>query len=193
MGEIYPAIPKPQSGNAGIEAQWKTITAGFDAANEQRDSKWAFPKYNVTLKYPPLDLTDFAVLWAFYMARKGSFEAFWFYDAEAVAHVNQYVGVGDGGEVTFDIPGKSTSAQSIYLFGTLQSGAYTIVQGGGDGNSDRVTFDTAPVAGVLITASFTGYLRCRVRFADDKLSRDHFVRALYTTGINLTGLAPAPL
>jgi hypothetical protein len=98
--------------------------------------------------------------------------------------------LGDGDEDTFDIPGKSTSSQSIYLDGALQGSGYTILTGGGVSSSDRVQFTSPPDIGVEISCSFTGLLRIRCRYAQDKLSREQFLEYMYKTGVELKGLTP---
>jgi len=65
---------------------------------------------------------------------------------------------------------------------------YTILTGGGEESADRVQFDTAPASGVIITATFTGDLRIKCRFKEDKLTRSNFIYRLFRTGVELYGL-----
>jgi hypothetical protein len=99
-----------------------------------------------------------------------------------------YVGIGNGTTTIFDLPGKTTSAQSIYLDGALQGGGYSILVGGGTENADRVSFTSAPSANQIITVDFTGTLRLKCRFKEDSMSKTGFTKALYSTGIELVGL-----
>lgn len=184
----FPTTPRP-SYPVIIEPEWKTNISTFDSGKEQRRQKWDYPKYNVELTYNVLSSANIQVLWDFYMARKGASEAFYFYDLESVAHNAQYVGQGDGAIVTFDIPGKSTSSQVIYIDGVPQGSGYTILTGGGSENSDRVQFTAPPAAGGMISCDFTGFLRIRCRFEKDKMSKTAFTASLRQTGLKLKGLS----
>lgn len=191
---VFPAAPLPAYPVA-IEPEWGTLVSEFDSGAEMRRQLWTFPKYNATLRYEALSAANQQILWAFYMARKGAFEPFWFFDpAPAIgivtSHTGQYVGVGNGSTRAFDLPGSSTSSRSVYFNGAVQSSGFTYGTGTGDGGADQVTFTVAPSAGVLITANFTGTLRMRVRFAADKLSRELFMTVLFNYGLALKGLGP---
>ncbi len=191
----YPTIPKPRSGGYAIEGRWKTVIGGFDGTNEQRREKQAFVQYDVTLSYNKLAATDFDILWNFYMAQHGAARAFHFFALEArtlTAAEEQYMGIAEDGQTVFDIPGASTSSQTIYLNGAVQDpGSYTILIGGGADGSDRVQFNNPPGAGAIVSAIFTGFLRVRCRFSEDKMSKEHFARTLYSaSGIKLKGLPP---
>lgn len=192
MSEAFPTSPAPMF-PVIIEPVWNTIITSFDGANEQRRQKWAFAKYNVTLKFDPLTASEFQTLWAFYMARKGSFEPFYYYPIDTQTLTGLYVGTGDNATEVFDLPGKTTSAQTIYVDGVLQilTTDYVILTGGGDGSADRVDFVSPPAEGEVITCGFTGYLRIRCRFSEDRMTREWFTAALYRTGLELKGLAAA--
>lgn len=180
-----------------IEPEFNTLLSGFDGGGEQRRQKQLYPKYNVFVSYPNISIAEARTLWEFYMARKGAYEAFYIYDLALILghsfnHVGEYCGTGDGSTTIFDIPGRSTSSQTIYAGGVDVNSSTTILTGGGTSSSDRVQFDAAaPAAGVIVTSDFTGYLRMRVKFAEDKLSREVFHYKLYAYGIRLKGLSPA--
>ncbi|MGA2332297.1 MAG: DUF2460 domain-containing protein [Syntrophales bacterium] len=183
----YPTSPVPQVPYT-ITPTWKTIITGFDNGAEQRKQKRAFAKYDVTLTYDVLLVSEIQALWNFYQSQKGAFGAFFFYALESAAYTNLAVGIGDASTLTFDIPGKSTSSQSVYVNGVIQSSGITILVGGGQENSDRVQFNAAPALGAVISCDFTGYLRIRCRFKNDQLSRQMFEALIYKTGIELQGL-----
>jgi hypothetical protein len=186
---LFPATPLPQY-PYDISVVWKTIISAFDSGKEQRRQKQTYAKYDMSLTYNALHEADFQTLWNFYVARKGSFEAFYFYTLARFSWYGLFIWTGDGAIVTFDIPGKSTSAQVIYNNGiVVPGGDYTIVTGGGMEGSDRVTFNTAPVLNAIITCDFTGFMRIRCRFEEDKLTKEAFDGALYRTGLKLKGLA----
>jgi hypothetical protein len=180
-----------------ISPRFSTISTGMDSGAEERTAKWLFPKYDVAVKYDALSATDAQTLWNFYLARKGGYEAFYIFDLSLIAsvtksHVDQYVGTGDGTTTIFDIPGRSTSGQTIAIDASdIDPGDYTILVGGGSSEADRVEFDNAPDAGAIITASFSGYLRIRVCFAQDSMDQALFITNLYTMGLEMKGLAAA--
>lgn len=181
-----------------ITPVWQTVVARFDGGGEQRRQKQLYATYDVQLNFKALSAADAQTLWAFYMARKGAAVAFYFYDPApgigiTTSHAGLYAGTGDGSTEVFDLPGKSTSSQVIYAAGVEQTLTtdYVILTGGGDGSADRVDFVSPPATGVVITCDFTGTLRIRCRFAQDRLSRELFMTVLTNYGIELKGLSPA--
>lgn len=185
----YPTSPAPQNPYS-ITANWKTITSPYDSGKEQRRQKQTYAKYDVTLAYNALSSANFQALWNFYAAQKGAYGAFYFYTLESADWDGIFIGTGDAANTAFDIPGKSTSAHVIYKNGLVVAAAdYTISAGGGAESADKITFDVAPVANAIITCDFTGFMRIRCRFEEDKLSKEGFAGRLYKTGIKLKGLA----
>lgn len=197
MAEVFPEDILPVY-PVVITPVWGTLVSDFDSGNEQRRQKLLYAKYDVQLQMRAVSAADLQTLWDFYQARKGAAGAFYFYDPRpangiTVSHTGLYVGTGDGSTEIFDIPGKSTSSQTIYVDGTEQTVTtdYAILTGGGDGSADRVDFVVAPGNGQIITCDFTGTLRIRCRFAQDSLSFEWFMVLLTNIGLQLKGLAPA--
>ena len=193
----FPEDPKPVYPLV-VTPVWNTIISQTGTGKEQRLQKSLFAVYDVTVKYYGLSSADAKTLWEFYMARKGAFEAFYIYDLALLAgvsfvHTGMYAGVGDGATDVFDIPGRSTSSQTIYIDGNEQSTPtdYSILTGGGVSGSDRIDFVSAPAEGNIITCDFAGFLRIRARFLHDELPRELFIRNLFNYGIELKGLKPA--
>ena len=192
----YPETPKPAYPLI-ITPRFRTIVSGMDSGVEERTSKWLFAKYDVTVQYKALTATNAQTIWNFYIARKGSAEAFYIYDLSLLAsitkvHEDQYIATADGTTLIYDIPGRSTSSQVIYSDGIVVSASlYSILTAGGVSSSDRVSFTAAPAEGAVITCDFAGYLRIRARFKDDMLSYELFTTNLFNLGAELTGLAPA--
>lgn len=186
MAEFPSTVPPKQDGY-DLSVEWNTIITQMDSGLEQRRQKWTFPKYNIELTFDLLSSTDAATLWNFYIARNGRSEAFYFYDKESLAWTGLYIGVGDGSTQTFDLPGKTTTSQTIYVDGVSEAGV-TILTGGGAESSDRVTFTVAPATGEILSCDLTGYLRIRCRFEEDKMTRRMFLDAIYRTGLKLKGL-----
>jgi hypothetical protein len=179
-----------------IEPEWDTLVSQFDSGAEQRRQKSLYPKFNAKLRLNGYAAAAAQTIWDFYMARKGRFESFYFFDPAPDASIvtsydDLFIGTGDGSTDIWDIPGKSTSSQVIYIDGVTQTLTtdYAILTGGGDGSADRVDFVTAPSTGEAITCDFTGKLRINCRFAQDKLSKELFIRTLFRFGIELKGLA----
>lgn len=182
---LYPLI---------IESEFNTLISDKDSGGEQRRQKLMYPKYNVIVEYNPLPISDAKTIWGFYMARKGASEAFYIYDfsslpATSFNHSKEYCGTGDGTTTIFDIPGKSTSSRTVYVDNVDYTSSVSFLTGGGTSNSDRIQFSSAPVAGGIITIDFTGFLRMRVRFLEDKMTREAFNYKLFQYGLKLKGLS----
>lgn len=185
----YPASPAPND-PVSVTPIWKTNVTSLDSGKEQRRQKWSFPKYDVSLNYDLIiPQSNMQILWDFYMARKGAAEAFYFYFRRSGAHKAQFVDYGDGSTTIFDLPGKSTSSRSIYFDGAVQSSGFSYLTGGGGESSDRVEFASAPPNGTLITCDFTGFLRNRCRFEEDRMTEERFFLTCYRTGLRLKGLS----
>ena len=188
-------FPEIATQSLTVEPEFNTLISAFDGGGEQRRSKQLYPKYNVTLAYDTLEVADVRTLWEFYMARNGAQEAFYIYDftlflEQTFNHVGAYCGTADGTDTIFDIPGRTTTSHTIYSDAVDVTTDTSILVGGGSSDSDRVEYDTAPTEGIIITADFTGYLRIRARFAEDKLPRETFIEQIYSYGIKLKGLSP---
>jgi uncharacterized protein (TIGR02217 family) len=179
-----------------IEPTWDTLIHTTDSGAEQRRQKSLYPRFNVKFQLRGKSATDAQTIWDFFMARKGAFESFYFFDPAPnmsilTSYDDLFIGTGDGDTEVFDIPGKSTSSQVIYIDGTTQTLTtdYVILTGGGDGNADRVDFVTAPALGTAISCDFSGRLRINCRFAYDSLPKELFATILFNFGIELKGLA----
>lgn len=171
-----------------IEPRWRTLINSTDTDNEQRIAKRAFPVFDVRLKFGALSKANFALLWDFYCARRGSYEAFYWFAPESDTYKGLFVGIGTGSKTIWDLPGKSTSARTLYKNGQLQSSGFTYLTGGGEGGADRVQFDAAPANGDVLSVDFTGILRVKCRFENDRLTKEFFEILLYRSTIDLKGL-----
>jgi hypothetical protein len=188
-------FPEIDSFTLTVEPEFNTLISSFDGGGEQRRSKQLYPKYNVTLSYDRIEIADTRTIWEFYLLCNGAHESFYIYDFTVLLghkfnHKKQYCGTADGIDTIFDIPGRTTTSHTIYSDGVDVTSSTSILVGGGNSDSDRVQFDVAPSAGKIITADFTGYLRIRARFAEDKLPRETFIEQIYSYGIKLKGLSP---
>lgn len=167
-----------------------TISHTSDSGIEVRRKKRAFAQFDVMVDFHPMTKANMQTLYDFYMARSGSYEAFYIYDVVTMDHDSLLVGTGDGSTVTFDIPGKSTSSQTVYVNGIVQTNNVTVFYNYGSGaeSSDQVTFSSAPSIGDILSCNFTGFLRVRCRFMDDTFTRDNLYGNVFQTSIKLKGL-----
>lgn len=174
-----------------VTIQQKTLVSQFDGGGrEKRKRKWLYPKRDVTVQHEARSKADIATLYAFYMARSGSYEAFSFFLALSNTYVGEYVGTGDGSTTAFDLPSADATDYKIYNNGIEQEEgvAYTFTASGGADGADRVTFSAAPNDGDQITYDFTGYLKIRGRFAEDNMTYETFYDRLTYTGLQIRGL-----
>jgi hypothetical protein len=113
--------------------------------------------------------------------------------------------------LTPSVTGVTQTSQpggSTYIWASIESGfnyndagGYTyeiskgaVLTGGGAESSDRISFAPAPTLGKLITCDLTGFLRMRVRFKEDKFSRQSLPHLISAGGtIELKGLSPEDL
>lgn len=177
-----------------LTPNFNTLVTNFNGGGEKRRQKLLYPIYNIQVNYKYLTVIDAKTLYEFYMARSGMYESFYIFDyAEKLLHTfihkDQYCGTGNDDTTIFDIPGKSTSSQTIYVAGVDTTSTSTVLVGGGSSDSDRIEFNTAPATGSIITIDFAGYLRMKVRFADDKLARVSAISNFYSYNVELKGLS----
>jgi uncharacterized protein (TIGR02217 family) len=96
----------------------------------------------------------------------------------------QTLGVGDGATTTFPFavsiggyqfnPANVGTVSTVYLDGVAQSGGYTM---NAAPFSPSLTFATAPLAGVTVTADFHWVFLCR--FDDDSEDVEEFMSQLF--------------
>jgi len=166
---------------------FNTLINKFDKNNETRKAKSNFPTRDISIRYEAIDDSDIATLYQFYIARKGSYEAFNFFYPESTSYSSEYVGIGDGSTTEFNLPSKLATSYTVYI-DSASTTAYTFSSRGGADGADKITFTTAPNDGSVITFSFTGYLKVHCRFNDDNMSYSNFSYQLFNTGLKLKGL-----
>ena len=158
-----------------VKETWKTLITDFETGKEQRRRKWAFPKRQVGgINYQRIDPADFKDIWAFYNARKGAYESFYFYVPEPDYWFGEFIGEGDDAEDTFDLCSKSTDEESVVVYVDGVSSSFDFIEGGGQEGSDRAQLAVVPDVGAIITADFYGKLRLKTRFGVDNLSKEYF-------------------
>jgi len=176
------------------QIQFKTLVSRFDDLGEEtRKKKWLYPRRRISLAFKGLSLADAKTLWAFYIARGGSFEAFNWFHLFSNTYVGEYVGTGDGSTTNFNLPSKDASSRKLYIDGEEQTEGvnWTFTAEGGADSADLCELTTAAASGQRITFDFTGYLKVRCRFDEDYADFRIFVRTLTEAGIKLQGLLNA--
>lgn len=184
----------------------KTIFSRFDdLGEEQRKQKWLYPRRDITVKYNFISKADMETLWEFYLARAGAFNAFSFFMPEPEgtppSYIGEYVGTGDGTTDIFNLPCKLSTGRTVYVAGLVQSdeGAsnpdYNFTPVGGADGADKIDFSDSgmaiPANGQVITLDFTGTLKIRSRFAEDKMTMDAFFDRVARASLKLKGLLNA--
>lgn len=86
--------------------------------------------------------------------------------------------IGDGFTIT------GTSPFDIYVNGVVTTN-FNFSTGTGLAGVDQVIFGDTPIAGSLITIDFTGYLRIKARFKDDRFTEEIFTTHLDNLAVNI--------
>jgi uncharacterized protein (TIGR02217 family) len=132
---------------------------------------------------PGVGYDELRTLAGFYLARRGSFEAFLFSDQSDNYIANQYLGTGDGVQTVFQLyrtfggyaePITAPSVVSIYDSGlAMPASAFGV-----DINTGLVYFVSPPIAGHVLTVDMAYYHR--VRFSDDSSEYENFLYQLWS-------------
>ncbi len=172
--------------------EFSTLINKFDNGTESRKQKRLYPRRNFGLKYTIRNSTHLKTLYDFYLARKGSFEAFNFFHPFIRIYAGEYVGTGDGSTLLYNLPFKLGTDMAIYVDGLLQIEVtnYTITASGGADGADLLTMVAAVADGSQITCDFTARLKVHCRFKDDALDMTQFAALICyaNTGLGLVGL-----
>jgi uncharacterized protein (TIGR02217 family) len=156
------------------------------SGREERNSRWAHSRRRYNAGYGVKSRADMQAVLAFFEERRGRFHSFLWRDgldfssnggSDAPTPADQAIGTGDGSTTTFQLVKRYGAAFDPYLrpitkpvAGSLRvalAGTEVTTGYGVDTATGIVTFDTAPVAGVAITAGFL--FDVPVRFDTDRL------------------------
>jgi len=164
----------------------RTQIVELASGDEERNASWANSRRRYDVAYGIRRADDLAAVVAFFEARNGRLHGFRFRDwadyksglpSQAITPTDQEIGTGNGSLTTFALlKHYSSGAQSwtraiakpvagsvrLALGGVEQMSGWSV-----DTTSGVVSFDTAPGAGVAITAGFT--FDVPVRFDTDTL------------------------
>ena len=179
---VFPSLP----GLAWSVTKTPTFQTRIQRAvsgRELRALDYPYPLWQFTLVFdflrdnPTAGYDELRTLMGFFLLCRGAFGTFLFRDPSDDQVTGQQIGVGDASTTVFQLqraigatlPGggflEPVVAPNIlsaaYLHGITQSpGNYSV-----DPNTGLVTFSTAPGSGLIITADYSYYFRCR--FVDD--------------------------
>jgi uncharacterized protein (TIGR02217 family) len=176
------SISRGARGGPERRTQIVTLASG----DEERNASWAGSRRRYDVSYGVRRADDLAAVVAFFEARNGRLHAFRFKDwsdyksttpSRAPWPTDQAIGTGDGGTTTFQLRKVYESGAQAYarainkpVAGTLRVALDAVEQWVGwsvNTLTGEVAFDTAPAAGVEITAGFE--FDVPVRFDTDRL------------------------
>ena len=194
MALIFPALP----GLAWSVTKSPTFQTRIQRAvsgRELRALDYPYPLWQFTLVFdflrdnPAAGLDELRTLMGFFMLCQGAFGTFLFQDPSDDRVSGQQIGTGDTLRTVFQLqrtmgetlPGggflepilapKVVSA--VYFNGIIQDPAgYSV-----DSMTGLVTFNAAPGSGLIITADYSYYFRCR--FVDDSYAFENFMFQLW--------------
>ena len=191
---VFPALP----GLAWSVTKTPTFQTRVQRAvsgRELRALDYPYPLWQFTLVFdflrddPAAGYDELRTLMGFFMLCQGAFGTFLFQDPSDYRVIGQQIGIGNASTSVFQLQraiGASLSGggflepilapnvvSAVYLNGIIQAPAsYTL-----DPNTGLLTFDNAPGGGLVVTADFTYYFRCR--FIDDSYSFENFMYRLW--------------
>ncbi len=194
MSLIFPTLP----GLAWSVTKTPTFQTRIQRAASGRELRaldYPYPLWQFALVYdflrdnPAAGYDELRTLVGFFMLCQGAFSAFLFQDPSDCQVTGQQIGIGNASTTVFQLqremgatlPGGGflepivapNVVHAIYLNGiTYNPAAYSV-----DPDTGMVTFNTAPGSGLIITADFTYYFRCR--FIDDKYDFENFMYRLW--------------
>ena len=194
MSLIFPTLP----GLAWSVTKTPTFQTRIQRAASGRELRaldYPYPLWQFALVYdflrdnPAAGYDELRTLLGFFMLCQGAFGPFLFQDPSDCQITGQQIGIGNASTTVFQLqramgatlPGGGflepivapNVVHTIYLNGiTYNPAAYSV-----DPDTGLVTFNTAPGSGLIITADFTYYFRCR--FIDDKYDFENFMYRLW--------------
>jgi len=194
MALIFPALP----GLAWSVTKSPTFQTRIQRAvsgRELRALDYPYPLWQFMLVFDFLrdhsaaGFDELRTLMGFFMLCQGAFGTFLFQDPSDDRVSGQQIGTGDTLRTVFQLqrtmgetlPGGGflepilapNVVSAVYLNGIIQDPAgYSV-----DSMTGRVTFNTAPGSGLIITADYSYYFRCR--FVDDSYAFENFMFRLW--------------
>ncbi|CUH17629.1 hypothetical protein JSE7799_00400 [Jannaschia seosinensis] len=164
----------------------RTHIVELASGDEERNASWANSRRRYDVAYGIRRADDLAAVVSFFEARNGRLHGFRFKDwadhksclpSQTPAPTDQPIGTGDGTTTAFQLVKRYASGSQTWVrtiikpvAGSVRIALDGIEQGSGwlvDTTTGVVAFDTAPAAGVAITAGFA--FDVPVRFDTDAL------------------------
>lgn len=164
----------------------RTQIVELASGDEERNASWANSRRRYDVAYGIRRADDLAAVVAFFEARNGRLHGFRFKDwadhksclpSQTPGPADQPVGTGDGATTTFQLVKRYASGGQTWVrtitkpvVGTVRVALDGVEQASGwsvDTTTGVATFDTAPAAGVAVTAGFA--FDVPVRFDTDAL------------------------
>lgn len=150
---------------------------------EFRDNLWDYGirEYKLTCRYLTKDVTDY--IWNFYTARKGRYDYFLVKILTEYQIESENVGTANGVTATFNLnvfPVDTTANHSCTVNGVANTN-YTL-SNNFTTEVSSITFNPIPAVGTILV-SYENYFK--VRFAEDKLTRQLVAYQLLHTGMTL--------
>ncbi len=194
MGLIFPGLP----GLAWSVTKTPTFQTRIQRAASGRELRaldYPYPLWQFALVYdflrddPTAGYDELRTLVGFFLLCQGAFGTFLFQDPSDCRVTGQQIGIGNASTSVFQLqrtmgttlPGGGffepivapNVVRAIYLNGIVQNpSAYSV-----DPDNGLVTFNMAPGSGLIVSADFTYYFRCR--FIDDKYDFENFMYRLW--------------
>lgn len=194
MALIFPTLP----GLAWSVTKTPTFQTRIQRAASGRELRaldYPYPLWQFALVYdflrddPVAGHDELKTLMGFFMLCQGAFGTFLFQDPSDFQVIGQQIGTGDASTTVFQLQRAIGAAlpdggffepivapnvvNAVYLDGITQDAASYVV----DPDTGSVTFNIAPGGGLIITADFTYYFRCR--FVDDRYDFENFMYRLW--------------
>jgi uncharacterized protein (TIGR02217 family) len=194
MALIFPALP----GLAWSVTKSPTFQTRIQRAASGRELRaldYPYPLWQFTLVFdflrdnPAAGFDELRTLMGFFMLCQGAFGTFLFQDPSDDRVSGQQIGTGDTLRTVFQLQrtmGKTLPGggflepivapnvvNAVYFNGIVQDPVgYSV-----DSMTGLVTFNTAPGSGLIITADYSYYFRCR--FVDDSYAFENFMFRLW--------------
>lgn len=149
--------------------KFRTILSEFESGKEQRRAMWSSALAQFLVRKQFVSKADSDTLRAFFKARQGSFDYFWFDNPDDDQVTDEVVGTGNGVTTVFNLakyPVQTGAASTFKVNGVPASATLSndnvLFKG-------KVTFATAPANGAGILGTYKFYYV--VRFLEDVLIR----------------------
>ena len=194
MALIFPALPG-LTWSVTKTPIFQTRIQRAVSGRELRALDYPYPLWQFALVYDFLrddqaaGCDELRTLLGFFMLCQGAFGTFLFRDPSDWQVTGQQIGIGDASRTGFQLQRSMGAAlpgggfiepiaapnvvHAIYFNGIVQGpSTYSV-----DAATGLVTFVSPPSSGLIITADFTYYFRCR--FVDDKYDFENFMYQLW--------------